>query len=375
MREQKLRILQVNKLYYPWVGGVERVVQNIAEGLNDSLDMTVLVCSENGAASTEIIHGVKVYKASSLGIYFSMPVSFDFISKFVALSKNSEIIHIHTPFPLADLALLVSGYKGKVVLWWHSDVVKQKKMMFIYRFLLDWLLKRADVIIVATEGHILYSSYLTKYSDKCVVIPFGVDFDFDAAEFNKLTTKPDDRDTCVILFVGRLVYYKGCDILLRAMEKVTGAELLIVGEGPLKDELQKNVSELAIENKVHFLGKLDEEKLEKIFLSCDLLVLPSVAKSEAFGLVQIEAMARGKPVINTNLPSGVPYVSLDGVTGITVPPSDPESLAKAIQKLVDDPQLRNKYGRAAFLRAKDFFSMRRMLSEVLILYKRIVGLE
>ena len=171
----KVKVLQVNKLYYPWVGGVERVVQQLAEGLNDRTDMKVLVCQAKGRASVEKINGVEVHRAGSLGMMFSMPISISFFREFKKLSKDRDIVHFHMPFPLGDLACLLSGYKGKVVVWWHSDIVKQKKLMKLYKPILEKFLSRADVIIAATQGNIDGSDYLLKYRDKCVIIPYGLD--------------------------------------------------------------------------------------------------------------------------------------------------------------------------------------------------------
>lgn len=376
MRENKIKVLQVNKFYHPVIGGVERVVQQVAEGLNDRVSMKVLACQKKGPSIVEKINNIEVVKSGSIGTFFSMPVSFSFFFDFFEQSKDADIVHIHLPFPLADLALWFSGYKGKVVLWWHSDIVKQKKIMFFYRPLMTWLLKRSDLIIAATEGHIKHSEYLPRYADKCVVIPYAVDKCFsEILPIDRFDMTNNSSSLCSILYVGRLVYYKGCDVLISAMKEVNNAELIIVGEGPLRNDLEKLSVKLGLAYRVHFTGKLSDEKLSEAFSLCDVFVLPSVAKSEAFGLVQIEAMSYGKPVINTCLESGVPFVSLDGITGITVPPSDPVELASAIQKLVDNPDLRQKYGKAAFSRVREKFSMDKMLSDVYNEYVKIIDTE
>ena len=141
--EKKLRVLQVNKMYYPATGGVERLVQQIAEGLNERTDMKVLVCRKKGKGQVDTINGVEVHRASSLGVYFSMPVSFSFFRQLRSMSRDCDVIHLHMPFPLGDLGILLSGFKGKVVVSWHSDVVRQKKLMVLYRPIMERLLKRA----------------------------------------------------------------------------------------------------------------------------------------------------------------------------------------------------------------------------------------
>ncbi|SHO47124.1 glycosyltransferase [Anaerocolumna xylanovorans] len=370
---EKLKVLQINKLYYPTTGGIERVVRQIAEGLNEITDMQVLVCKEKGRTSIEKVNGVVVHRAGSLGVLFSVPISFSFFWYFRSLAKKQDIIQFHMPFPLGDIACLLSGYKGKVVVWWHSDIVRQEKLMVIYRPLMERFLKRADIIIVATRGHIEGSDYLLPYKNKCKVIPFGVDNAIldkadqwiKSRELNKINNKVR------FLFVGRLVYYKGCKILLKAFKEVEGAELVIIGNGNMEDELKKMVYSFNLEESVSFLGNISDDELSKEFAKCDVFVLPSIEKTEAFGLVQIEAMSYGKPVINTKLPSGVPYVSLDGITGLTVRPNNEEELTKAMQWMIDNNEERCLMGERARKRVIDEYQNEKMIGRLYSLYKNI----
>ena len=365
MNEKKIKILQVNKFYYPWIGGVEKVVQDLSEGLKDRADITVLACQPKGKTAEETISGVRVIKAGSLGKFFSMPISFSFFSFFKKLSKESDVICVHMPFPLADLACFLSKYKGKLVLWWHSDIVRQKKLMVFYRPLMNWLLKKADLIIVATQGHIDGSKYLKPFENKCYIIPFGIDIDDYIHGKRKLilTKNLFDEKNKKILFVGRLVYYKGIEVLIDAFRNIQNGELFIIGEGPLMNNLKNKVKEYGLQSVVHFMSKVNDEDLKSAFYDCDVFVLPSIENSEAFGLVQLEAMVYKKPVINTNLPTGVPYVSLNNISGLTVTPGDTQELSDAIQKLVDDEKLRIKLGENAFDRVSNIFSKNKMLSD------------
>ncbi len=362
-----MKILLVNKLYYPHIGGIETVVRDIAEGLNDRADIQILVCqSEKSKTSDEIINGVKIKRCSSIGTYFSMPVSFSFISNFRKMSKEADIIHIHMPFPLADVSYLLSGYKGKLILSWHSDIVKQKKLMKFYKPFMYRLLERADSIIVATQGHIDGSEYLKPFAEKCRIIPYGIDIK-KYGIYNKNMLECSDKSSKKAIFIGRLVYYKGVDILISAFENIKGCELFIVGTGKLESELKSRSNV----DKIHFLGSLSDEDMKSALNECDMFILPSCEKSEAFGIVQMEAMIYGKPVINTNLPTGVPYVSVDKQTGITVPVNDVKSLEKAIQNLTDNDELREKYGRNAYERVRQNFSMDKMLDAIFELYKEV----
>ncbi len=351
---KKLKILEVNKAYFPHIGGIETLVKQYSEELGQfNAQVRTLVCRDGkGGTIREKVDGVPIVRAGSLGTYFSCPISFQFIKLFRKMAKNADIVHLNFPFPLADLALLLSGYKGKVAVTWHSDIVKQKKLLFFYKPLMKYLLNRADVIFTATEGHINGSDYLPEYREKCRIVPFGLTIE-DYVNIEKkpiLTEKLTDKNSVKIFFTGRLVYYKGVDVLLKAFTKVKNCELFIAGTGELEAKLKAYVESHKLTEKVHFLGFLPDIELKQAYADCDIFVLPSVAKSEAFGIVQLEAMVYGKPVINTNLPSGVPYVSLDGETGLTVPPSDAKALAKAINRLAGDKALREKFGRNAFQR-------------------------
>lgn len=382
---KKIRVLQVNKLYYPVRGGIEKVVQQIAEGLNEYTDMQVLVCQQKGRTTDEVVNGVRVHRCSSKGILFSLPISFSFIRDVRRYVKKAEILQIHMPFPLADIACLVSGYQGKIILWWHSDIVRQKKMMIFYRPILERLLKKADKIIVATQGHIDGSKYLKYYKEKCVIIPYGVDDEvlnlgeafigYEQSEINVSDISNSQTKFVNFLFVGRLVYYKGCDILLKAFAQTPNAVLTIVGEGSLGQELKKLAENLHIEDRVRFLGDVKREVLYSEYKNCDVFVLPSVLRSEAFGLVQIEAMAFGKPVINTNLPSGVPYVSVNGISGLTVEPGDVDELSKAMKWMIEHEKERVCMGIEARKRVDENYTIHNMLQNVLELYNTALEVE
>lgn len=357
---RKLKVLEVNKAYFPHVGGIETLVKQYSEELGQfNVQVRTLVCCENqGGTIRERVNGIPVIRAASLGTYFSCPLSVQFIKQFRRMSRKADVIHIHMPFPLADFAMLLSGYKGKVALSWHSDIVKQKKLLTLYKPLLKYLLNRADIIFTATEGHIDGSDFLYEYREKCRILPYGITVE-DYLNIDRkpiLTEKLTDKDSVKVFFTGRLVYYKGVDVLLKAFSKVNNCELFIAGTGELENSLKAYAEKHNLADKVHFLGFLPDDELKQAYADCDIFVLPSVVKSEAFGIVQLEAMVYGKPVINTALPSGVPHVSLDGETGLTVPPSNANALAKAINRLAENKELREELGKKAAQRVMDNFN-------------------
>jgi len=370
---KKIKVLQINKLYYPDIGGIERTVQQIAEGLKDKVEMSALVCQPKGHGVIEEVNGVVVQRCGSFGTLFSMPISLSFLWQLRIKSRKQDILQFHSPFPLGDLACLLSGYRGKVVLYWHSDVVKQKKLMILYRPIMEKFLKRADAIIVGSDGVIKGSSYLMSYQNKCVTIPFAVNQKIEQMGKKYMDqAKPNMEKYARFLFVGRLVYYKGVEVLIQAFESVENAELTIIGCGDRENDLKAYVKKRGMSERVHFLGKVEEERLYCEFSECDVFVLPSVEKSEAFGLVQLEAMAYGKPVINTNLPSGVPEVSINGITGLTVEPGNKHELGDAMQWLVEHPYERFEMGNAARKRLDNNYTLDVMMNRMMELYERLL---
>ncbi len=319
-----MRILQVNKLYDPWIGGVETVAQDIAEGLNghDGISIVNLVCQPRGKRKVEDIHGVPTYRAASWGMVSGMPLSWDFFRLFRKLSKDADVIILHHPFPLAFVAYRLFGRGKRVVVWYHSDIVRQRIAKLPFLPFIRFALQRAEYIFVSNAAIVRNSAMLRRFSGKCKVLYFGVDperFRMTDAVRRKSDEIRATYGAPLVLAVGRLVYYKGFLYLIAAMRDVS-AHLLIVGSGPIRGALEREVRELRLEDRVRIIDSVPD--LIPYYHACDIFALPSSEASEVFGIVQIEAMACGKPVVNTALPTGVPEVSVDGVTGRTVPPRD-----------------------------------------------------
>lgn len=369
-----MKILQVNKLYAPVIGGVETVVQDVAEGLNDLVDMRVLTCQRKGRRSEEIYNGVNVTRAGSLETFLSMPLSFDFFRCYRKMAREADIIQLHAPFPLGDLAALLFKHKGKLAVWWHSDIVRQKIFRLLLAPVIHRTLAKADLIIVAAAENIQSSEFLPRYANKCVIIPYGLDFSaYPEKPENErfLTEKMNDTSRKKLLFAGRLVYYKGADVLIEAMRNVQDAELFMIGSGSLERTLKDRVRRWNLSDRVHFLGTLPRAELLAAYYDCDIFVFPSVAKSETFGLCQLEAMFYGKPVINTDLPTAVPTVSLNGHTGLTVRFGDAAGLRDALVKLIDSEALRSSYGHNAALRVRTCFDKKQMIQTLYAHYEEL----
>jgi rhamnosyl/mannosyltransferase len=258
----------------------------------------------------------------------------------------------------------MSGFKGKVIVWWHSDIIKQKRLVKLIKPVINGILKRADAVFTTTEGYIDGSEHISRFREKCRIVPYGIDTKkyLEAERKPVLSERLSDPRRKKVLFVGRLVYYKGVGVLTDAFGQTENAELFIVGSGSDGDALRKQAEPL--KDRVHFIDPLSDEELKAAFADCDIFVLPSIEKSEAFGIVQLEAMVYGKPVINTDLKTSVPLVSIHGETGLTVKAGDAGELAAAMNRLINDDSLRETLGRNAQKRVLEQFDVNIMIKNV-----------
>lgn len=376
-----MKVVQTNKAYYPKVGGIETTITNLSEGLvNDcKVNVEVLTCSNKRSYKSmkKNINGVEINYLPTFGFFASLPISPVYYN---ALSKMyGDILHIHEPFPWADLSYLFSSKIRKnfshLVVSWHSDIVRQKWALSFYRPYINKFLKMADKILVSNSNLIDNSEYLPNYKSKCEIVPLGAKLDWvlDSTSRVDLVDKiKNDYNSPLVLFVGRLVYYKGIQYLIDAISQISDVSLVIVGIGPLEKELKNKIRALNLEKRIHILPELDKETLYSFYEACDLFVLPSVEKSETYGIVQIEAMACGKPVICTDLKTGTTFINLNGTTGLVVPPRDSKSLAEAIRNLTYDISLRCKMGENAKLRALNEFTAQTMVQKTFNIYSELL---
>lgn len=376
-RVENLQVTQLFKIYFPDNGGGIATVMETVATFFDARNQEIVVCHGKVGKKTEdeTYGGIRVHRCCQFG-FAPSPLSPSFVREAVERMRESDMVIYHYPYPLADVAILLEGFlkrkrvnkRQKFVVWWHCDVGQTVRPF--YHPLVRCTLKRADLVIVSAKNNLEMAPLLKKYRDKCKVIPFCVSNEClergkkDIGQCEAAGTRK--RKTVRILFMGRLVWYKGVDVLLRAYAEMEWSDrkLVILGDGPLRGKLEKLAGKLGLRD-VHFTGSVTEEEKWEELERCDFLVLPSVSEAEAFGLVQAEAMAFGKPVVNTALRSGVPEVCVNGTSGITVPPGDVRALARAMDCLASDAVLREEYGNAAREIAEKKYTRMRMKEEFL----------
>jgi glycosyltransferase involved in cell wall biosynthesis len=370
MQGSKLSILQIGKFYPPYAGGMETHLEDLSAHLRRFANVRAIVANTDRRSVTERVSGITVHRAGTVAYLAGAPISPGMVN---AIRRSpAHIVHIHWPNPAAVLAYLASGHRGRLVLTYHSDIVRQKIGASLFRPILKLVMARCSAIICTSRNYVETSPDLRPFRDLCHVVPYGIAMEKlavpDRAIVEDLRRRYGPR---IVLAVGRLVYYKGFEYLIRAMKSVN-ARAVIVGDGPLCEKLRSLSISCGVTDRVVFAGEKNGKDLVPYFHAADVFALPSIARSEAFGIVQLEAMACGKPVINTNLDSGVPSVSLDNITGLTVPPADSESLAAAINKLLDDDDLRSRYGEAGRTRVAQEFTVETMVRRTSRIYGQVL---
>lgn len=356
-----MKILHVYKDYYPVLGGIENHVRILAEGLAQrGHTVTVLVCNPRNRTEVEMLNGVKVIRAARLGTVASTPLSFEF-PRLLAL-EQPDLTHLQFPYPIGEVSHWLSGRRTPTVISYQSDVVRQRAISTFYKPLMRWGLKRAQALLATSPNYVVSSPELTRLARKCLVVPIGI----NVGRFSAPPPTPTQRPT--LLFVGRHRYYKGLGDLLKAMPYIHG-DLIVAGDGPMRATWEAQTLELGLNEKVKFIGTVSDEDLPSLYRSADVFILPASARSEAYGIVLVEAMAAGLPCITTELGTGTSYVVQHEVTGLVVPARTPAALADAANRLLADHALRQRLGAAAQQRALLEFRQETMVDRIEEIYE------
>ena len=352
------KILIVSNFYYPHIGGIEQTAHDCAEALKDLCEIKVICFNDCKEDVNETIDGVEVFKCSANFKLSSQIVSVSFARQIKKLMNyyKPDIVIFNYPNPFAAHFLLRNIKKSsKFVLYWHSDIIKQKILRAVFVYQNFKLLNRADKIIATSPNYIIGSKYLRKYKNKCCVIPSCINTNRlqlsqqEIDEAKEIRGKYIDDILCVS--VGRHVEYKGFEYLIKASKLFkSNIKTLLIGEGPLTKKLKL----MAKDNpNVIFLGKLSDKKLRIFLYASDIFCFPSITKNEAFGLSLAEAMYLGKPAVTFTIPgSGVNYVNKKNITGLEVNNKDYNQFAYAVNKLSENAKVLSKFSNNAKRRVK-----------------------
>ena len=368
-----MRILHAYKVYLPSVyGGIPSVIATLAVLPRPEFETEILVARGRGIGGTYEFEGVKVEAVSSLATVMSTPLAPTYPLRLLQKARKADVVVHHAPFPLTDIGILLLPRSSPLVVHWHAEVVGRSWLMRILAPFIRHSLRRADRIVVSDPVITENSPFLKEFAGKCIAIPYGCDDSYwgqlDPGDWQAVDrlTKQHPR---LVVAVGRLVSYKGYEIFLRAMQSVD-ADAVIIGEGQLQAELAELAKELGVSSRVRFLGVLEPHEVKQYIHAARLLAFPSVSEAEAFGLVQLEAMSAGKPVVNTALPTAVPNIARDGREGLTVSPGDPAAFAGALNRLLDQPDFAARLGQAGRARVRSEFSQSLFLSRMRDVYKQ-----
>jgi glycosyltransferase involved in cell wall biosynthesis len=368
-----VRVLFVTKFYPPTEGGIERYSQILCTGMRDrGIDIEVVAASQSERTSrVDEVDGIKVHR---LGVWANVrgaPITPRTPGVLRELAPKFDLVHHNFPNPWVELCHLAVCGRAKTLVTYHSDIFRQKILLQLYRPWVHKFLERTSAIIATSPNYISSSPFLSRYRERCHSIPLPVTAPplspgADIAEIK-------EHYGNFVLFVGRLVYYKGLEYLIKAMVALPNIQLIISGRGPLEGKLRKLAHKLGIEGRVHFLGRVDDEDLQRLHVASFCFVLPSVFRSEAFGMVLGEAMSYGTPVISTELGTGTSFINQDGKTGFVVPPANVEALVEKIELLHGNEGLRSELGVNAKERVTKEFNKEQMIEKTVALYEELAS--
>ena len=365
-----MKILHVYKDFDPPVhGGMERHMALMCRYQREWADVEALTCSRGLRTRWAERDGTRVHEVGEWGRFQSAPAAPLF--PYYLARTDADVIVVHVPNPTAEIGILTGRPRGRIVVRYQSDVVRQSTAMRVYGPILMQFLRKADIILPASEHYLNTSMYLQAHRERCRVVPLGiVPEEFEAPDSARVAELRAQYGGDFVLFSGRHRYYKGIEYLVRAAAEIP-AQVVIAGDGPERAHLESLVKQLDLAN-VHFPGPLGQDELVNMLHACAVFAFPSVERSEAYGISMLEAHACGKPVVATTLGTGVEFVNQHGETGLNVPPRDSGALAQAINALLSDPARRLALGAHARERVKTELDARHIARREFELYQEVV---
>lgn len=370
-----MRVLHVFKTYYPdSFGGVEQVIRQLNSATSTMGVESRIFTLSRQAKTTPLLHDgpTEIVRAQTQLEMASTPMSLSSFALFRKVAAQSDLIHYHYPWPFGDLLHLAAGKNKPAVLTYHSDVVRQRLLMPVYRPLMRRFFSDVRAIVPTSPNYLESSAPLQDYREKATVIPIGLDEEsYPRVDSRRLDYWRDQVGEDFFLFVGVLRYYKGLHILLEACVQ-SRSRFVIVGAGPVEADLKQQAAHLGLSN-VQFLGAVSDEDKVALLKLCRAVVFPSHLRSEAFGVTLLEGAMFGKPLISSEIGTGSSYVNINGLTGLVVAPNDPAALRAAIDQLEQDRALAEEMGRRARERFEALFTARRMAQAYVGLYRKVLA--
>ncbi len=372
-----MKVLFLAKYYPPAEGGIERYSHMLCSDLvQRGIDVEVIAASD-GPSREEVFDGVKVNRLHVQFVASSTPIILELPAMIRDKIDGCDLVHLNFPNPWTDLLYLMLGRKSKAVMTYHCDIYRDSMTLSglalkAYQPFIHRVLQRVSAIIATSPNIIEHSPFLSGQQERCHTIPMPIDQAVFAEPDPVIVDEMRSKYGDFALFVGRLVYYKGLNFLVEAMQALEKTNLVIFGKGPLENDLRQQVKELGLEQKIHFEENLSDDRRLALYHTCRCFVLPSIAHAEGFGIVLAEAMACGRPVISTELMTGTSYVNLDGVTGYVVPPRDPAALADKIDLLVGNAELSREMGDRGRMRSEQEFTRDIVTEKTIALYKDVL---
>lgn len=367
-----MRVLHLFKTYLPdSMGGIEQTIFQLCEACRPlGVTSSVLTLSAEPSPRPIKIGNHQVYQAKLDANLASTGLSRQVFGRFRELAREHDVIHYHFPWPLMDLLHLHARHDKPSVLSYHSDIVRQRMLLQLYRPLMHQFLGSVDRIVTASPNYLATSDILARYQDKTDVIPYGLDRNgYAPVDPDRMAHWQQRFPDGFFLFVGVMRYYKGLHILLDACRD-TDYPVVIVGAGPMEAQLREQAQRLRLTN-VHFLGPLPDTEKNALLQLSRVIVFPSHLRSEAFGISLLEGAMFGKPMISSEIGTGTSYINISGQTGLVVPPSDAAALKAAMHQLWHDQELAEKLGQAAAERYSQLFTAERMGEQFNNLYRKL----
>jgi rhamnosyl/mannosyltransferase len=373
-----MKVLQLCKFFPPVAGGMESVVFELAEGLAGRGVEVDVLCADLGpqTVTERRAAGYRVTRVGSWGRLLATSVAPALFGEFRRARQGCDIVHVHMPDPLAALALWLAPPSARLVVHWHSDVVRQRIGRIFYAPLQRWLLGRADAVIATSAAYAAASPWLRRWAGKTIVVPIGIGDNAgrrNAAAAEAIRQRFGNRR--IVFSLGRMSPYKGFDVLIDAAARLPGHSVVVVGgEGEMFERHRQSVVARGLTDKIVFVGRISDEELPAYFEAAHVFCLASTLRSEAYGVVLVEAMAMGVPVVATDIAgSGVPWVNESGVTGLNVPVGDSKALADALMTIIDDQTLAERFSAAGRRRYLEHFTASAMVDSTLRLYRTLAA--